>query len=230
MLRTTRHGIRRCYRWTQHTGHSGWWTSSIRPHVVPQQRWDAHRMHPVSLSTASGTSTQAAAAAAAESERRRQSAAPQSKSIGLHADLHDYLVSVGVRSSPEMSALHATTCELGPVARNVSPPDTVSLLQMLMRLVKAERVLEIGVFTGFTALGMALALPAHGRLVACELEEKWTRIGRPYWRAAGVSDQIELRIGTATETLACMCTPCNSFSHQTSATRLACITDCSDSF
>ena len=73
---------------------------------------------------------------------------------------------------------------------------------MLMRLVKAERVLEIGVFTGFTALGMALALPAHGQLIACELKEKWTEIGKPYWRAAGVSDQIDLRIGAASHTLA----------------------------
>lgn len=142
------------------------------------------------------------AARAASLERRRQRAAPQSISIGLHTELHEYLVSVGVRSSPELSALHAATCELGPVARNVSPPDTVSLLQMLVRLVKAERVLEIGVFTGFTALGMALALPAHGRLIACELEEKWTEIAKPYWKAAGVSDRIDLRIGPASQTLA----------------------------
>ena len=71
-----------------------------------------------------------------------------------------------------------------------------------MRLVKAERVLEIGVFTGFTALGMALALPAHGRLIGCELEEKWTEMAKPYWKAAGVSDRIELRIGAASQTLA----------------------------
>jgi predicted O-methyltransferase YrrM len=135
-------------------------------------------------------------------ERRRQSAAPQSKSIGLHPELHEYLVSVGVRSSPELSALHAATCALGPVARNISPPDTVGLLQMLVRLVKAERVLEIGVFTGFTALGMALVLPPRGQLVACELEEKWTNIAKPYWKAAGVSERIELRIGPASHTLA----------------------------
>jgi precorrin-6B methylase 2 len=73
---------------------------------------------------------------------------------------------------------------------------------MLVRLVKAERVLEIGVFTGFTALGMALALPAHGRLIGCELEEKWTEMAKPYWKAAGVSDRIELRIGAASQTLA----------------------------
>ena len=162
-----------------------------------QQRGPA-AVRPVSLSAApSCTET----ADAARLERRRQSAAPQSISIGLQAKLHEYLVSVGVRSSPELSALHAATCKLGPVARNVSPPDTVSLLQMLVRLVKAERVLEIGVFTGFTALGMALALPAHGRLIGCELEEKWTEMAKPYWKAAGVSDRIDLRIGAASQTL-----------------------------
>ena len=96
-------------------------------------------------------------AAAALAEKRRQRAAPQSKSVGLSAELHQYLVGFGCRSTPELSALLAATCELGPVARNVSPPDTVSLLQMLIRLTKAEHVIEIGVFTGFTTLGMALA-------------------------------------------------------------------------
>ena len=64
---------------------------------------------------------------------------------------------VSVRSTPELTALHAASCELGPVSRMVSPPDTVALLQMLMRLTGARKAVEVGVFTGFTALGMGLA-------------------------------------------------------------------------
>ena len=199
--------LRRALRsgtWTRYTYGPGCCVSSTGRKLTPWQRCSSEEqrgpaaVRPVSLSAAPCTGT----ADAARLERRRQSSAPQSISIGLQAKLHGYLVSVGVRSSPELSALHAATCELGPVARNISPPDTVSLLQMLVRLVKAERVLEIGVFTGFTALGMALALPAHGRLIGCELEEKWTEMAKPYWKAAGVSDRIELRIGAASQTLA----------------------------
>ena len=99
----------------------------------------------------------AGAAEAAAAERRRQTAAPQSKSLGLSSGLHEYLVGHGVRSTRELDALHRETCTLGGAARMVSPPDTVALLQVLLRLMGAERVVEVGVFTGFTTLGMALA-------------------------------------------------------------------------
>ena len=142
------------------------------------------------------------AAAAAQAERRAQSAAPQHKSVGLSAALHEYLVSVSVRQTPELAALHAETCALpGGISRMVSPPDSVAILQLLLKLSNATRAVEVGVFTGYTALGMALALPPSGTLVACEKEAKWPAIGRPYWEAAGVASRIDLRIGAAAETL-----------------------------
>jgi hypothetical protein len=170
--------------------------------LVPLCRRHRHSTSSSSAASdrASGTS---AAAAAAYAERRAQTAAPQSKSVGLAPALHDYLLSVSVRGTPELRDLHAETCQLGQVARMISPPDTIAVLQMLLRLVNARRVVEVGVFTGYTALGMALAIPPAtegGLLVACEREPKWPAIGRPYWQAAVRSSATTV----CTASLACV--------------------------
>ena len=75
------------------------------------------------------------------------------------------------------------------------------LLALLVRLMGAKRVLEIGTFTGYSALAMALALPADGLVVACDISEEWTSIGRSFWRNAGVENKIELRVAPARQTL-----------------------------
>lgn len=75
-------------------------------------------------------------------------------------------------------------------------------LALLVRLIGARLVLEIGTFTGYSALAMTLALPADGRLIACDINEEWTRIGRDYWQRANVADRIDLRIAPALDTLA----------------------------
>src|SRR4029453_11033482 len=80
-------------------------------------------------------------------------------------------------------------------------PEQGHLLGLLVRLMAASRVLEVGTFTGYSALAIALALPTGGRLVACDINEEWTNIGRDHWRQAGVADRIDLRIGPASETL-----------------------------
>jgi len=80
-------------------------------------------------------------------------------------------------------------------------PEQGHFLTFLARLIGARRTLEIGTFTGYSALAMALALPADGRIVACDISEEWVSIGRPFWQRAGVADKIEVRIGPAIETL-----------------------------
>ena len=83
-------------------------------------------------------------------------------------------------------------------------PDQGALMALLIRLTRARRALEIGVFTGYSALTTASALPADGKLVACDVSEEWTRIARRYWEEAGVSGKIDLRLGPALETLAAL--------------------------
>jgi predicted O-methyltransferase YrrM len=80
-------------------------------------------------------------------------------------------------------------------------PEQAQLLQLLVRAVGARRTLEIGVFTGYSALAVALALPADGRIVACDVSEEYTAMARRYWQEAGVAAKIDLRIAPATETL-----------------------------
>ena len=80
--------------------------------------------------------------------------------------------------------------------------DQGALLALLVRSIGAKRALEIGTFTGYSALAVALALPADGKLVCCDISEEWTTIARRYWKEAGVADRIDLRLGPALTTLA----------------------------
>lgn len=80
-------------------------------------------------------------------------------------------------------------------------PDQAAFLGWLVALIGARRALEIGVFTGFSALTTAMALPSDGKLVACDINEEWASIGKPYWVEAGVARKIDLRIGPAAVTL-----------------------------
>jgi predicted O-methyltransferase YrrM len=90
-------------------------------------------------------------------------------------------------------------------------PEQGHLLALLVRLMGTRRVLEIGTFTGYSALAMALALPADGRIVTCDLNEEWTQIAREYWQRAGVLHRIELRIAPAAKTLALLESEGSSF-------------------
>src|SRR5262249_33322709 len=88
-----------------------------------------------------------------------------------------------------------------PEARMQITREQGHLLALLVRLIGACRALEVGTFTGYSALAIALALPANGELVACDINEQWTNIGRAYWQAAGVADKIRLRLGPALDSL-----------------------------
>jgi len=124
------------------------------------------------------------------------------KSIGLTPELHDYLVSVSCRQNQLLKELEAETHQSCARATMCSPLDSASLLQMLVHVTHAKKVIEVGVFTGFTTLALALALPDDGKVIACDIDEKWPNtIGKKYWQRANVAHKIDLKIAPATETL-----------------------------
>jgi len=122
------------------------------------------------------------------------------RSIGLDDKLHDYLLSVSLREPELLARLRAETAQ-DPKARLQISPEQGQFMALLVELISARSALEIGVFTGYSALRVALALPDDGRIVACDIDERWTSIGQRYWKEAGVEKKIDLRIGPAVETL-----------------------------
>ncbi len=107
------------------------------------------------------------------------------------------------KETPLQRRLREETAQL-PGARMQIGPDQGALMAFLIRLIGARRALEIGVFTGYSGLAVASALPADGKLIACDVSEEWTRIARRYWQEAGVAGRITLRLGPALETLAAL--------------------------
>jgi len=114
--------------------------------------------------------------------------------------LYAYIVSVGARETAVQRSLRRETQKL-PMAAMQIGPDQAALLQALVRMLGARRCIEVGTFTGYSALAVALALPRDGRIVCCDVSEEWTSIGRRYWKKAGVASKIDLRLGPALETL-----------------------------
>ena len=122
------------------------------------------------------------------------------RSIVLTDALYEYLLSVSLRE-PELLARLRQETALQEMSRMQISPEQGQFMFLLLRLIGARRCLEIGVFTGYSSLVSALALPADGRIVACDISEEWTAIARRYWREAGVEPKIDLRIAPALETL-----------------------------
>ena len=121
-------------------------------------------------------------------------------SIGLDEALNDYVLSVGVREHPALAALRDRTAPMANSQMQISP-DEGAFLQMLVRLLPAHRILEVGTFTGYSSTAMALAQDADGRIVCCDVSEEWTDIAREAWTDAGVADRISLRLAPAVDTL-----------------------------
>jgi len=111
-----------------------------------------------------------------------------------------YLGTVVVRETPLQQRLRAETAGLLQAGMQIGADQGV-LLAFLARLVGARRAIEIGTFTGYSALALAGALPADGRLVCCDVSEEWTAIARRYWAEAGLAERIELHLRPARETL-----------------------------
>ena len=124
--------------------------------------------------------------------------------LPLDERLYQYLVAHSVREHPAQTALRAATRSHAHAGMQIGP-DQGQLMALLVRLVGARRVIEVGVFTGYSALTVALALPADGRLLACDISAEFTAVGRPFWEQAGVAHKIELRLAPAIQTLdACL--------------------------
>jgi len=122
------------------------------------------------------------------------------RNVELSDALYDYVVEVGTRESRVQRELRAETRKL-PMAGMQIGPDQGALLQALVRILRAKRCIEIGTFTGYSALAVALALPGDGKIICCDVSEEWTSIARRYWKKAGVARKIDLRIAPALETL-----------------------------
>ncbi len=123
------------------------------------------------------------------------------RSITVTAELAAYMEEASTREDGTWRRLRAETSVL-PAGGMQIGADQARLLGWLVRLIGARKTLEIGTFTGASALAVAQALPEDGRVVACDVSEEWTSIARRYWEEAGVSAKIELRLGPALDTLA----------------------------
>src|SRR5579872_3783612 len=122
------------------------------------------------------------------------------RSAFLPAEIQRYIDDMTLRDLPVLRDLRAETAK-SPRAGMQTGADQVQFLQLLVRLVGARRCIEVGVFTGYSALGVALALPDDGQIVACDISEEYTAIARRYWERAGVADKIDLYLAPATQTL-----------------------------
>lgn len=122
------------------------------------------------------------------------------QTLGLDNQLYDYLLSVSLREPDILRQLREETARY-PMARMQIAPEQGQFMTLLVQLLGATKTLEVGVFTGYSSLCVALALPPNGKIVACDVSEEYTAIARRYWEAAGVADKIDLRLAPALETL-----------------------------
>jgi predicted O-methyltransferase YrrM len=120
--------------------------------------------------------------------------------LAMTEALYGYLLRTTLREPLVLQRLREETAKLPSGQMQISP-EQGQLMGLLLELMGARRVLEVGTFTGYSSTAMALALPADGTLVACDLSEEWTNVARRYWREAGVESKIELRLGPARATL-----------------------------
>ena len=122
------------------------------------------------------------------------------RTIQITDRVYDYMQEVSVREPEILKRLRAETAELPEHNMQISP-EQGQFMALLVGLIGARRALEIGTFTGYSALAVALTLPDDGKLIACEINEKYTAIGRRYWQEAGLDANIDLKIGLALDTL-----------------------------
>ncbi|MES2956810.1 MAG: class I SAM-dependent methyltransferase [Pseudomonadota bacterium] len=122
------------------------------------------------------------------------------RTLQIDDQLFDYVLAHSVREHPAQIALREAT-RTHPHAGMQIAADQGQFMALLIKLLGARRTIEIGTFTGYSALTVALALPDDGRVLACDVSDEYTRIGRPFWQQAGVAHKIELVLAPAQETL-----------------------------
>ncbi len=118
----------------------------------------------------------------------------------IETHIYDYILANSLRDRDELKRLRQETQAMPMGGMQVSP-DQGQFMGLLVELIGAKRIVEVGTFTGYSSIAMALALPADGRLTACDVSDEFTSIARRYWQEAGVADKIELRLGPAVATL-----------------------------
>jgi len=123
------------------------------------------------------------------------------RTINMTDEVVDYVRRVGVREHPALARLREETAGM-PMAQMQIAPEQGAFMAMLVQLIGARRILEIGTFTGYSSTAMALALPADGRILCCDVSREWTDVAQRAWTQAGVRDRVELRLAPATQTLA----------------------------
>lgn len=120
----------------------------------------------------------------------------------INPALYDYLLKTSTHEPEVLARLRAETAERFPEKASMQiGPDQAQFMALLARAIRAEKTIEIGVFTGYSSIAIALALPMHGRILACDISDEWTSVARRYWLEAGVGNKIGLRLAPATETL-----------------------------
>lgn len=124
------------------------------------------------------------------------------KSFLLSAELSDYLVAHGTPPDAVQRALIEETAQLGGISMMQVAPEQGAFLTLLTKLLDPTAAIEIGTFTGYSALCIARGLRPDAKLVCCDVSDEWTRVGRKHWDAAGVADRIDLRIAPALDTIA----------------------------
>ncbi len=122
------------------------------------------------------------------------------RALSLDERLYRYLLDHSLREHPVQRELREATRDMKHGGMQIGP-EQGQFMALLVRLINARRTIEVGVFTGYSALSVALALPADGRIVACDVNEEWTAMARKYWAKANVADRIDLRLAPALETL-----------------------------
>jgi predicted O-methyltransferase YrrM len=122
------------------------------------------------------------------------------KSLALSESLYNYILSSSLREPAVLKSLREETAQL-PMSRMQIAPEQGQFMALLVKLIGAKKTLEVGVFTGYSALVTALALPDDGKIIACDKDEQYTNMAKPYWERAKVSHKIDLRIAPAQLTL-----------------------------